>query len=109
MWVEALMALFPAFHILEGAFIAVFLTGNTYWFRLRYWLIDNIFIAENVIEALEAISPAVDVCGITHAHAVNLVYSTVIATIVTSIIASIVTSIVFTFTVATATSAAHLH
>jgi hypothetical protein len=117
MWVEALMAFFPAIHILEGAFVAEFRTSNTLWFRLRYWLVDDIFIAENVIKALETISPAVEVCGITHAHAVNLIHGTIVATIIASIVAtivativaSIVASIVFTFTVATATSAAHLH
>merc|ERR1712024_224010 len=85
MWVKALMAFFPAIHILECAFVAEFLTSNTFWFRLRYWLIDDIFIAKNVIEALEAFSPTVNVCGITHAHAVNFIHGTIIATIVSII------------------------
>ena len=88
--------MFPAIHILECAFVTEFLTSNTFWFRLRYWLIDDIFIAKNVIEALEALSPAVNVCGITHAHAVNFIHGTIIATIVSIIIATIITTIVTT-------------
>jgi len=67
MWVEAGVASFPAFHVLEFADIAELLTSKTnrFWFWFRSVRLE-VFVSKNFFKAFETYSPAISIVICTH-------------------------------------------
>jgi len=104
MWVEAGVASFPAFHVLEFADIAEFFTSKTnrfwFWFRINRL---EVFVPKNFFKAFETHSPTVYVVICTHItcwHTVRM-----IDWLITTFVARFSTDIIITVT--SSASAAH--
>jgi len=107
MWVEAGVASFPAFHVLEFTDIAELLTSKTnrFWFWFRSVRLE-VFVSKNFFKAFETYSPAISIVICTHIAHWNTL--SMIDWLNNNVVARVRIFTNISFTVSSSACAAHL-